>query len=211
MMRNLFLLILVFILSFAAPGDAVKAEEMGISLIVNDNMISDLQVRDRLKLIMSSSGIPNTVENKNKLAPQILDMLVNETLKMQEATAAGIEVSEEEIKQGIARIAEQNKFSLEQFEKILATQGIPRRTLEDQIRSEIAWGKYVQAELRPQVQVSESDIDSELARLEKNPEFANKLPSRDQVLNKIGNERLSRLQAQYLRDVKADAFIESRG
>jgi hypothetical protein len=69
----------------------------------------------------------------------------------------------------------------------------------------------VQKELRPQVNVSDQDIDAELDRLKDNPKFQDELPSRDQVLNKIGNERLGRLQARHLLDLKSGAFIESRG
>lgn len=193
------------------PASSAYSIEMGISLVVNDHMISDLQVKERMKLIMASSGIPNTPENRQKLLPQIENMLIDEALKRQAAEEGGIDVTPQEIEEGIGRIAQQNNFSVEQFQNVLKAQGIPRNTLEDQVRSEIAWGKYVQKELRPQVNVSDYDIDAELERLQENPKFKNNLPSRDQVLNKIGNERLGRLQARHLMDLKSGAFIEFRG
>ena len=190
---------------------AAFAVEMGISMVVNDRMISQLQVEDRMKLIMSSSGIPNTAENRKRLEPQVVSMLIDEALKIQQAEAQDIEVTDAEIEGGIETIAQQNNLSLTQFSEMIRAQGIPRRTLEDQIRAEIAWGKYVTSALRPQVNVSEFDIDAELERLKDDPKFAGNLPSRDQVLNKIGNERLGRLQARELMDLRAEAFIESRG
>ena len=210
MVRYLFLIFCFCGFSVLVPP-AAHSLEMGISLVVNDHMISDLQVRQRMKLIMASSGIPDTRENRQKLMPQIQSMLVDETLKLQAAESEEINVTPEEIEGGIASIAQQNNFSADQFKQILQSQGIPRSTLEDQVRSEIAWGKYVQKELRPQVNVSEQDIEAELDRLKDNPKFKDELPSRDQVLNKIGNERLGRLQARHLLDLKSGAFIESRG
>ncbi|MBI2233705.1 MAG: peptidyl-prolyl cis-trans isomerase, partial [Micavibrio aeruginosavorus] len=39
---------------------------------------------------------------------------------------------------------------------------------------------------------------------------AENLPTRDQVMNFIGTERLDRLQRRYLMDLKAEAFVERR-
>ncbi|MCB9973939.1 MAG: SurA N-terminal domain-containing protein [Rhodospirillales bacterium] len=212
MMTRIVLFLGMLLLSPAFLTSPAKAMELGIVAVVNDTMISDLQVRDRMKLIMASSGIPDTPENRSRLLPQVIDMLVYEALKMEAAHKVKVEVSDAEIEQGVAQIAAQNKFTEDQFMQILQAQGIAKRTLEDQIRSEIAWGKYVQQVLRPDVQISEEDIDAELDRLKaENPELAEHPPTRDQVLNKLGNERLGRLQARAIMDLKAGAFIESRG
>ncbi len=207
-MQKFFILFITIFNLLVLPAAAV---EMGISLVVNDRMISDLQVKERMKLIMSSSGIPDQAETRQKLLPQIENMLIEEALKLDVAQKEKIEVTPQEIQEGVSRIAQQNNFSAEQFQNILQSQGIPKSTLENQIRSEIAWGKYVQKELRPQINISDYDVDAELARLKDNPDFKGNMPTRDQVLNKIGNERLGRLQARALIDLKADAFIESRG
>ena len=210
MHKNILLLLGTFCL-LSVPVTPSYSMEMGISYVVNDRMISELQVKERMKLIMSSSGIPDTAENRARLLPQIQGMLIDEAIKLDAAEAEGIEVTPDEINGGIANIAQQNNFSLGQFQNILKSQGIPKTTLENQVRSEIAWGKYVQKELRPMINITDYDIDAELARLEENPKFKGEMPSRDQVLNKIGNERLGRLQARILMDLKSGAFIESRG
>lgn len=210
MRKNLIVILSVFCL-LAMPFSSVSSMEMGISYVVNDRMISDLQVKERMKLIMSSSGIPDTAENRSKLLPQIQGMLIDEAIKLDAAEAQGIEVAPDEINDGIARIAQQNNFSLGQFQNLLKSQGIPRTTLENQVRSEIAWGKYIQKELRPMINITDYDIDAELERLKEDPKFSKNLPTREQVLNKIGNERLGRLQARTLMDLKSGAFIESRG
>jgi hypothetical protein len=74
-------------------------------------MISDLQVRQRMKLIMSSSGIPDTKANRQKLMPQIQNMLVDEALKLQAAEQEEISVTPEEIEGGIASIFRQHNLN----------------------------------------------------------------------------------------------------
>lgn len=209
-MRNsLFILFLLALLN-GAPVTAV-AMEAGISVIVNEEPISQMQINDRVKLIMISSGMPQTQEVYEKVAPQVVQMLIEEKLKMQEAKRFDITVSDAEIKGGIGTIAQQNKLTPEQFEQIIAAQKIPRRTLEDQVRAQIAWGKVVQSQLRPKIEISDSDIDDELSRIKGKVPAGQALPEREQVLSKIGMDRLNRMQYRYLLDLKAEAFIENRG
>ncbi len=210
MFKKIILLFVLNLMILPVSG-ALTAMEMGISYVVNDRMISDLEVKERMKLIMSSSNIPDTAQNRQRLMPQIQGMLIDEAIKLDAAHSEDIDVGPDEINGGIARIAEQNNFSFQQFLELLKAQGIPKSTLENQVRSEIAWGKYVQKELRPMINISDYDINAEIERLKNNPKFKDNLPTREQVLSKIGNERLGRLQARTLMDLKSGAFIESRG
>ena len=145
-----------------------KAAEEGIAVIVNDNVITFSDMNDRLKLIMTSAGMPNTDDVRQKMLPQIASMLIEEQLKLQEASALDIQVSDEQIQEGLGRIAGQNKIPPEQFKKMLKQSGIKLNTLYEQIRAEIAWGGVVATKIRPQVDVTEADIDAEIAQLEKN-------------------------------------------
>ena len=62
----------------------------------------------------------------------------------------------------------------DQLEKMLASQGVPRSTLESQIRSTIAWGKLVQRRLRPSIEIGQEEIDQVIQRIQANagkPEY----------------------------------------
>ncbi|MGB1077138.1 MAG: rotamase, partial [Bdellovibrionales bacterium] len=74
-----------------------------------------------------------------------------EQLKLQEANALDMEISQEEVEEGFARIAGQNNIPADQFKQMLLKSGINMNTLYDQIRSEIAWGRVVAARIRPRV------------------------------------------------------------
>ena len=308
LMRLLFTM-LIFLIS-----TPVSAGQEGIAAVVNADAITISDVEDRLKLMIVSSGMPYNDDIRNRLRGQVLNMLVDESLQMQEARAAGIEITPEEIENGFATIAKSNNMPPDQFKAILGRSGIRIATLRDQIMSQIAWGKVVQKKLRPQIEVTDRDIDERQEHLQANlgksqyllaeiflpvdngaqeaevqalaqrlvreivdgkapfPKVASQfsqgasaakggdlgwieegqlpdplnelvlsmkdgdvskpvrslsgyhilllrgkrtvsqenLPTRDQIMSQIGNERLDRMQRRYLMDLKAEAFVERR-
>ncbi|NCC21848.1 MAG: rotamase [Alphaproteobacteria bacterium] len=142
--------------AFAMPS--AQAREEGIAAIVNEDAVTTSDLRDRMKLITVSSGLPQTGEMREKIEPQILTMLIEETIKLQEARRNNIEVSSEDIDEAFASLAGQNKMTPEQFRDVLVQGGIPERTLRDQIRAQIAWTRVVQGKLHPQIAVTDADV-----------------------------------------------------
>lgn len=143
------------------------ARDMRISVVVNEDAISMADVRDRMQLIIVSSGLPNTQDTRNRVMPQVIDSLIEEQIKLQDAARNNIDVSQEDVAAGLKTIADQNNFSLEQFEQIMRQQGVNQKTLEDQIRAQIAWTKVVREVIRPRVRVSPNDVEARLNRLKR--------------------------------------------
>lgn len=164
-MMRISLCLSLAILTLVGAAVPAHAGKEGIAVIVNQDVITKSDLNDRMKLISTSTGMPQTPELLNKLRPQIVNMLVEEELKMQEARRQKIEVTKEEIDAGFAQISGQNNIPPEEFKKMLKSHGIQMRTMEDQIRAQVAWGKVIQKKLRPQIEISEADVDSELAML----------------------------------------------
>lgn len=148
------------------PAKAAPSE--GIVAVVNSDAVSGSDLYDRMKLMIVSSGMPNTPEIQERLKGQVLGMLIDESIQIQAAREAKLNVTQEEIDSGFATIAQQNNMQPEQFREILKRSGIPLRTLQSQIRAQLAWGKVVQRKLRPQIDVTEADIDERLRFLETN-------------------------------------------
>ncbi len=154
------------LLTAIAPSHAVERE--GIAAVVNDNIISYSDIRARMKLGMISSGLPNTEEMRNRMQEQVLEVLINESLQMQEAEKLGITITEEQIDHGFATVAQQNQMGPDDFLKQLQSKGIPVETMERQIRAQLAWQQVVRRKLLPQINVSENDIDSVFDNIERN-------------------------------------------
>lgn len=146
----------------------VYAASETIAVVVNEDAITQSDVEERMKLIMTSSRMPNTQEIRDRLRPQVLNALIEEQLKFQEAERLEQVVTQEEIDQGFATIAGQNNVSAEQFKKMITGSGININTMYRQIESQIAWGKVVQVYIRPQINISEADVTDALERLKDN-------------------------------------------
>ena len=92
-MKRLFLCVLALVLFFATGG--VRAQDtLRIAAVVNDEMISVYDLNMRLSLVVALSGLPKTLETRQRLGPQVLRSLIDDELKRQEATRLGISVSE---------------------------------------------------------------------------------------------------------------------
>jgi peptidyl-prolyl cis-trans isomerase SurA len=156
-------------------SDAPQGEDQAtIAAVVDGDAITMADVNERLKLIMSSSGMPDTPEMRAKAVPQVISMLVDETVILQEAKKDGITVSDQDVQQGFAELAAQNKMTADQFHDVLTKSNIPAKALQDQIKGQLAWTKIIQKKIRPQIEITDRQIDSELAKAKANegtPEY----------------------------------------
>lgn len=141
------------------------AGKEGIATVVNSDAITNSDVDERMKMIAASTGIAKNPALMDKLRPQIVDMLVDESLKMQEAKALKIKVSKDEIDAGFAEVAKNNNIPAEDFKNMIEKSGIHISTIRNQIESQIAWSKVVTAKVRPRIDVSDSDVDVEMDKL----------------------------------------------
>lgn len=146
-------------------AEAEAQQSLQIAAVVNDEAISATDVKDRIKLVVVSSGLPDTPDIRARIRPQVIESLIEEQLKLQEARRNELTVSDEEVAEGFATIAKQNNFEPAQFAAIMKQQGIPEKTLLNQIRAQLAWNKVVTERLRRQVDVSESDVNARIERL----------------------------------------------
>lgn len=162
-----FLMCFSLVLFTKAPAHAAGGSE-SIAVVVNEDAITRSDLNDRLKLIMVSSGMPNSDEIKAKLMPQIITAMVDEQIRLQAAKKKGIEVSREEINSGFAEIAGQNNLEPAKFREMLEKAGLNVDTMETQIKAQLAWAKVVQQEIRPRIAVSDSDVDNRLEMIKGN-------------------------------------------
>lgn len=166
-MMKIFLTFLILV-SFVLSPMAQAASSFSIAATVNKSAISESDVEDRMQLLLASSGLRPTKENNARIRPQALEILIEEELKIQEAEKNNLAVTPEEIDQAFEGMAAQNKLTPDQFSQVMKQQGIPKATLLRQIKAQLAWTKVVTSILRPQVDVSENDINAKMDRVKAN-------------------------------------------
>ena len=147
----------IFVLSMTF-GQA-RAGSMSIAAVVNDDVITTHDLEERRDLIMMTSGIPVTPENQKRITPHILQTLVDEALEMQEAKRQSITISDEDVEKALNDVTlGRQQLAPGDLKKIIAEKGLSQRSIENQVRAQLAWQKVVQRKLRRNVSISQDEI-----------------------------------------------------
>ena len=147
---------------------AAQSDTLRPAAVVNDEVISILDLSMRLRIAIVASGLPDSQETRNRLSGVVLRNLIDERLQMQEANRLEIEVPQEALDDALGEVARRNDMQVPQFIEMLKRNGILPSSLMEQLRAQIAWSRLVNTRLRPDVDVSALDIDAEIERMKAN-------------------------------------------
>ncbi len=163
-MRPFFALLVAAVL--AAPAPALSQAEQRIAAIVNDEVISLRDLRQRIRLVLFSSGIEDTAEARQRVAGQVLRRLIDERLQLQEAKRWNIAVSEDDIGRSVSEIEKRNGMQPDSLRSIFQRNGVSFDSLHAQERTRVAWARLVNRRLAPRIDIGAEEVDEILARLE---------------------------------------------
>jgi peptidyl-prolyl cis-trans isomerase SurA len=148
---------------------AVAQQELTkIAATVNEDIISVYDLISRTRLAIVASRLEDNNETRQRVARQLIRIMVEEKLQMQEAKRLGIQVTNKELEEAVERIEQANRWPPGQFKAFLQATQIPPAAALDQIRANILWQKVVRRRLRPQVDISDTEVDEALAKLREN-------------------------------------------
>ncbi len=159
-----------------AAGQQNPAQQggMAIAAVVNEDVITMFDVQSRLALVITTSGLENNADIQRRLLPQVIDILIEERLKVQEARKQKIETHDQEIRDAVTGIEQRNNMPAGGFRNMLAERGIDMSALYNQIEADIAWGKVVRETMRSEVNVAPEEVNAVLDRARSNqgkPEY----------------------------------------
>ena len=160
--RALFAIILVF-----APLVA-SAQGLRVVARVNDDAITDFELAQRVLFAIRSSGLADSPEMRQRLAPQLLRQMIDERVQIHDAKRLGVKVTEAELNQRVGEIERNAGLPRGGFRQYLQSIGVAYEVALQQIEANLAWAKIVRRKIRPQVEVSEAEIDDALARMRGN-------------------------------------------
>jgi peptidyl-prolyl cis-trans isomerase SurA len=156
------LLGLGFVLALAG---ACQAQETRIAAVVNNDIITADDIDARLVLLMRSSGIPDTPQNRQQLQRRVVQQLIDEKLEVQEAKRFKVAAGATEIDKALTSIETRNNMPKGGLDQYLKAAGIPRYTLVDQVTASLIWNKVVEGRYSSDVSVSDTEVNDEIARL----------------------------------------------
>jgi peptidyl-prolyl cis-trans isomerase SurA len=135
-----------------------------IIAVVNSEVITLKELEDRLKLIerrMQREKIQ--MPARDVLKGQLLERMIVNRAQIQLAKESGIRVDDIMLDRSVARIAEQNNLSIQNFRDQLEKDGIPFSRFREEIREEITLQRLREKEVDNKLQISESEIDNFIA------------------------------------------------
>jgi peptidyl-prolyl cis-trans isomerase SurA len=155
------LALLIAILSSGFMSAATAASGIDAIIVVVDEdlvLASELDEATRqVELQLRSQDRP--LPPRQILQKQVLERLILQRLQTQRAKAAGLQVSEDDLRQALATIAARNKMNVNEFAEAAASEGVDFAQFREQLRSDLLIGKLRQREVESRVSVSDQDVD----------------------------------------------------
>lgn len=143
--------------AFICPAYAAKNQPVTIAAIVNDDVISDFDLNRRIDFVMKTSSVPNTAENRKMLKKQLLDTMIDELLKRQEAKKYNISNTPDELEEAVITVEAQNGLPAGGLRKKLKDENISSDLLYSQIDTDLLWIKTVRASLSDKTNITEKE------------------------------------------------------
>ncbi|MBA1262293.1 peptidylprolyl isomerase [Stutzerimonas stutzeri] len=135
-----------------------------IVAIVDNDVVMQSQLDQRLR------EVQQTIEKRGAEMPptdvmqqQVLERLITENLQLQIGERSGIRISDEELNQALATIAQRNNMTLEQFRDALQRDGLSLETAREQIRREMIINRVRQRRIAERIQISNQEVENFLA------------------------------------------------
>jgi len=135
---------------------------------VNDDAITDFELNQRIVFAVRSAGMQDSPDMHQRLSAQILRQMIDEKLQIQHAKGLGVAVTESEINQRVAEVERGAGMARGQFRQYVQSIGVPYDVAVQQMQAGLAWAKIVRRRVRPQVEVSDAEIDDALSRIRTN-------------------------------------------
>ena len=153
---------------FFVSAAASTQEVQRIAAVVNDEVISVFDLAQRIRMVLLSSNVEPTPEQQQRAAPSILRRLIDERLRVQEADRQNVRVTDRDMARAIAQLERNNNVPEGQFSEFVARSGLSQNAIEQQVRAQLAWDKFLARRVQPTIEIGDEEIDSVLARIRAN-------------------------------------------
>jgi peptidyl-prolyl cis-trans isomerase SurA len=148
-----------------AAGPQANPLAEGVAAIVNDEIISTYDLRQRFLLLVATSGVRVNQQNLPEFQQQALRSLIDERLQNQELKRFDVKVEDGEVDQQIDSIANENHTTRDQLLAGLQANGVQAQTLRNQIRTQIGWQMLVSGRYGSRARVGDDQVQQTVQRI----------------------------------------------
>ena len=159
------LMLLAVALSFSVQAERKLLDQ--VVAIVDDDVVLQTELEARINTITGRLSAQGTgLPPRRLLEERDLEQLITESVQLQMADKMGMRISDNELNETLANIAERNGMSLPEFENQLVAEGVSYRQAREQIRQEMLTSRVQQRLVGNRVRVTEREVENYLQALE---------------------------------------------
>jgi len=147
----------------AAPAGQTQSLDR-IVAVVNEDVILQSELDSAVRAIQQQyASQPGQLPPMNVLQQQVLDRLILMRLQLQKADDQGVHVSDADVDQAVAEVAQQNKMSPDQLRAEVQRSGEDFGAFRQQLADQLTVQRLHQSVVHDSVSVTDSEIDNLLA------------------------------------------------
>jgi len=148
----------------AASANAAPQDIDRIVAVVNNAVITEYELNKRVEQVIRQLASQKTQSPPRRtLEKQLLERMINERALMQIAEDTNIRFEGTALDRAVARIAQQNNLTPEEFRKALEAEGSDFAAFREQIRSEMTISRLKEREVDNKIVVTDAEIDNFLS------------------------------------------------
>ena len=130
-----------------------------VAAVVDSDVVMLTELEERVNHIYRRlEETDTTAPPRSQLVPQVLDRLIVERVQLNMAQRAGVRVSDAELNQHIARMAQAQNMTVDQLVEKAHNDGTKLSNLRRQIRNDILIKRVQEAQVRRRIRVTEQEI-----------------------------------------------------
>lgn len=149
--------------TFCLIASFALASSLKIAALVNGEIISSEDLQNRINAFMMNTKIPFNSQTKSMITQRVLNNAVDEKLKLQEAAKNGISISDKEVAAQMRLFEQNNGIPTGQLTKILQKAGVSEDTMQEQLKSDLAWVRLIRKKYYAEGAPTQKEINQTMA------------------------------------------------
>lgn len=137
----------------AAVSMPLRTAHAQIVVMVNGSPITALDIEQRAKF-------ERLTTRKNPSRQEVIDLLIDDRLKIFIAKRYGLEIGDSEVNQAIENMARRTQATSAQLENSLAQQGVSINALKAKVRADLTWAQLVRGRYTASLRIDDAEINS---------------------------------------------------
>ncbi|MBC3765395.1 peptidylprolyl isomerase SurA [Neptunicella marina] len=155
-------LAILAMMAFVTFGSGAATQELDqVAVIVNQGVVLESEVQDLISTVKRNAVVNGQqLPSDRVLRTQAIERLIVQSLQMQMAERMGIQVSDPQLEQTIANMAESQGQSMDQLHASLQQDGISYDKYREEVRKELIMGEVRRANVRRRIYITPQEIES---------------------------------------------------